>query len=228
MIRSIEPVWRPAGREEGGAVARSRPNGAHLPGSLHLPNLSMVLGKSLTGPVIGGGRKAGRKRRVSSAYARAILQGKPGVSPEMVEVSLTARMERQQLLHKEEAPMVWVVLDEAVLVRPIGSQSVMVGQLDHLLDVSLHPCITIQVLPFDAFCTTGVLGGFFIAQTRGMPDMAYLESSPHGRVVDRPDDVKAVATWYDAMPAPQRRRNIYGQQSHWTATCSLPNFHQFC
>ena len=134
-------------------------------------------------------------------YARAILHGNPGVSPEKVEASLAARMERQQILHREDAPMLWVVLDEAVLARPIGEGSVMADQLDHLLESARQPRITIQVLPFEALCATGLLGGFIVAKSHGMPDIAYLESSPHGRVVDRLDAVSTVTTWYEAIRA---------------------------
>ncbi|WP_329090072.1 MULTISPECIES: DUF397 domain-containing protein [unclassified Streptosporangium] len=54
-------------------------------------------------------------------YARALLGGKPGVSPGRVEASLAARIDRQHILDREDPPMLWVILDEGVLTRPVGA-----------------------------------------------------------------------------------------------------------
>lgn len=53
----------------------------------------------------------------TEAYARAVLA--TGL-PERLDELVAARMERHRVLRQEKSPMVWVVLDEGVLHRPIG------------------------------------------------------------------------------------------------------------
>ncbi|MFF5212933.1 helix-turn-helix transcriptional regulator [Streptosporangium sp. NPDC000396] len=132
-------------------------------------------------------------------YARAILSGKPGVTQDRVETALAARIDRQHILDRDDPPMLWVVVDEGVLTRPIGSEAVMAGQLDHLLAMAERPRVTIQVLPRDSWSTTGLLGAFFIARTRNVQDMAYVESSARGQIIGDPDDVMEITAKYEMI-----------------------------
>ncbi|MER5421787.1 helix-turn-helix domain-containing protein [Streptosporangium roseum] len=133
-------------------------------------------------------------------YARAVLSGDIGVTPEQVEEQVTARMERQNILKRLQPPLLWVVIDEAVLHRPIGSPAVMAAQITHLLEAGQAPRITIQVLPLKAYSTTGLAGGFAIAQTQGVFDTAYVESAGvMSRVTERPEDVSVLAYRYDGI-----------------------------
>jgi transcriptional regulator with XRE-family HTH domain len=133
-------------------------------------------------------------------YARAILSGDIGVTSEQIEEQVTTRMERQSILRRPKPPLFWVVIDEAVLNRPIGSHAVMAAQLSHLLEAGQAPRITIQVLPFKAYSTTGLAGGFAIAQARGTFDTAYVESAGvMSRVTERPEDVSVLTYRYEGI-----------------------------
>ncbi|MEV7009410.1 helix-turn-helix transcriptional regulator [Streptosporangium sp. NPDC051022] len=134
-------------------------------------------------------------------YARSILNGAPRASMEWIEKNVAARLERQRILERDDPPMLWTILDEGVLGRLIGSRSIMAAQLDYLLEVAQRPCVTIQVLPFKAASTTGLLGGFFIAQTKGLINTVYVESAGQGQVSDRPGDVANIVTDYEAIRA---------------------------
>jgi transcriptional regulator with XRE-family HTH domain len=135
-------------------------------------------------------------------YARAILSGEPGVGPEQIEEQVTARMERQATLKRVNPPMLWAVLDEGILHRPIGNSATMSAQLNHLLELGQAPRITIQILPLNAYSTPGLLGGFAIARTQGIPDTAYIESSGNlGRVTERPGDVSVLTCRYEGIRA---------------------------
>ncbi|WP_433439908.1 helix-turn-helix domain-containing protein [Nonomuraea sp. CA-141351] len=101
-------------------------------------------------------------------YARAVLSGDVGATPEQVEEHVIARMERQSILQRPKPPMLWIVIDEAVLHRPIGSPTVMSAQLTRLVEAGQAPRITIQVLPLNAYSTIGLAGGFAIAQAHGV------------------------------------------------------------
>ncbi|MBB2912141.1 hypothetical protein FHS43_003421 [Streptosporangium becharense] len=133
-------------------------------------------------------------------YARAILSGEIGVTPEQVEEQVSTRMERQSILRRPRPPFFWVVIDEAVLHRPIGSPRVMAAQLEHLLAAGQTPRLTIQVLPLNAYSTTGLAGGFAIAQTQGAFDTAYVESAGvMSRVTERPEDVRTLIYRYEGI-----------------------------
>ncbi|MGH3121807.1 MAG: DUF5753 domain-containing protein [Streptosporangiaceae bacterium] len=63
-------------------------------------------------------------------YARAILRAaRPRDSGEKIDQLVTARMDRQAILSRDDPPDLWVIVDESVLRRPAGEPGVMTGQL---------------------------------------------------------------------------------------------------
>lgn len=79
-------------------------------------------------------------------YARAMYRVTAGEGE--IERKVSARMQRQELLYRQPAVELSAVLNEAVLLRPVGGPQVMSGQLDHLAKLAELPSVTIQVLPF--------------------------------------------------------------------------------
>ncbi|GAA2984496.1 helix-turn-helix transcriptional regulator [Streptosporangium longisporum] len=143
----------------------------------------------------------------TAEYARVLFSDEPRAPADGVERNVTARLERQLILEREDPPMLWVVLDEGVLSRRVGGASVMVGQLDHLLHMGRRSSVTVQIVPSGTGSTVGFLGGFFIAQAKGIANSVYVESAGHGQISDRPDDVADIMTKYEAIKAealPQR------------------------
>jgi transcriptional regulator with XRE-family HTH domain len=81
-------------------------------------------------------------------YARAIIRaGHPNATDDEVERRVELRMRRQQ---NDSPPRLWVVLDEAVLRRPVGGADVMRAQLTKITEAAKVPGNTVQVLPFSA------------------------------------------------------------------------------
>lgn len=60
----------------------------------------------------------------------------------------------------EYPPRLHTVLNEAVLMRPVGGPSVMATQLRHLIEMNKHDNITIQVLAFEAGAHVAMTGAF--------------------------------------------------------------------
>ncbi|WP_204018850.1 helix-turn-helix domain-containing protein [Sphaerimonospora thailandensis] len=141
-------------------------------------------------------------------YARAVLRGEPGVTDEQAEKAVQARLERQIILSRSNPPMFWVVLDEGVLHRPIGGRDVMRRQLERLSEMAESPRIAVQVVPLALGATTGLLGGFVIAQLSGSPDTVYLESAGDGQVTDRSENVEALHVRYDAIRAEAHPQHV--------------------
>jgi transcriptional regulator with XRE-family HTH domain len=83
-------------------------------------------------------------------YARALVVAtRPWLSAEEVDRLVTLQMRRQDVLRGDHPIRLRLILDEAVLLRSIGSAAVMRGQLARLVDAGNGPTVTIQVLRFD-------------------------------------------------------------------------------
>ncbi|MEU8319772.1 helix-turn-helix transcriptional regulator [Nonomuraea sp. NPDC048881] len=153
-------------------------------------------------------------------YARAIFRGRPRTTPDLVEQSVAARMDRQRILERENGPTLWAVLDEGVLVRPIGSEAVMNEQLTHLAAMDDHPRVHIHVLPHNAWLTTGLQGAFMLASGPEMPDTAYIESITLSQITADSDRVLDVKSRYemlhgDALPRRASLRLIEEKAKRW-------------
>jgi transcriptional regulator with XRE-family HTH domain len=89
----------------------------------------------------------------TEAYARHIIssysQVEP-IAPGMVERLVKVRMQRQQVLNREPALQLSIVLDESALTRRIGDDLVMYEQLQRLAYEASRPNVTVQILPLDA------------------------------------------------------------------------------
>lgn len=112
-------------------------------------------------------------------------------------------MDRQSILSRSIPPMLWVVLDESILQRPIAGPEVMKAQYAHLLQISLNRRISLQVLPYAACSVVGLLGGFVVADMPGeAPPAAYIDSQSTGdRVSCRLEEVKHLAFLHDVIRA---------------------------
>lgn len=115
------------------------------------------------------------------AYARAVLRA--GQQPDRLERLVAARIERQEILYRENPPVVTVLFDEHILRRPFGGPEVMRAQLEHLLTLSELPHVHVHVVPEDAeLCPEGA---FTILSSMGEPDTAYAEMAcGRGRLID--------------------------------------------
>jgi len=79
-----------------------------------------------------------------------------------VEGRIDFRVKQQALLTRPDPPELHVVLDEAVLRRPVGSVAVMRHQLERLLEWIERPNVVLQILRFAAGEHAGMDGSFVI------------------------------------------------------------------
>ncbi|MEV1019424.1 helix-turn-helix transcriptional regulator [Streptomyces sp. NPDC050264] len=128
-------------------------------------------------------------------YARAVFDaGTVGRSkPDEIDRHVSLRLARQSLLTREDAPHLWVVMDETVLRRPPGGPAVLRGQLDHLIDVARLPHVTLQIAEFASGPHPGTFGPFtlFRFPVRELPDMVYSEYVTGALYLDSRDEVGA-------------------------------------
>ncbi|MFI1292600.1 helix-turn-helix domain-containing protein [Streptomyces sp. NPDC088353] len=114
----------------------------------------------------------------TAAYTRAVVErGLPTASAGEVQRRVELRMRRAQLLLRQDAPQVWAVIDESVLLRVLGSREVMREQLDHLVTMAQRPNVTVQIVPLDV--TNASAPAIPITYLRfgglDLPDVVYLE-----------------------------------------------------
>ena len=101
----------------------------------------------------------------TAGYARAVIRiGHSGARAEEIERRVEVRMARQRVLHRENPPQLWAVIDEAVLRRPMGGHKVMREQVLHLLEATKMPNVRIQVVPFHAGGHAAAGGAFKIGR----------------------------------------------------------------
>ncbi|MEV4530831.1 DUF5753 domain-containing protein [Streptosporangium sp. NPDC049304] len=112
-------------------------------------------------------------------------------SPGEIERRVEVRMVRQTLLVQDMPLRFWVVLDEAVIRRPVGGPEVMRSQLKWLLDITDLPNVTIQVLPFAAGVHPGTNGAFEIMEfpEPADPDVVFMENFTVSLYIERETDV---------------------------------------
>ncbi|MET9606129.1 helix-turn-helix transcriptional regulator [Streptomyces sp. NPDC006512] len=134
----------------------------------------------------------------TEAYARAVLSID---KTETLDTSVAARMDRQRILTRDNPPVLWVVLDEAALLREIGGREVMREQLAHLLSLRDQQWLEIQVLPFGAGQHAGMMGSFTMLRFEGDPDIHYSESYDCGHMTANPQVIKERSVGYARLQA---------------------------
>lgn len=112
-------------------------------------------------------------------------------SPESLGRRVDLKMRRQRLIHEPDAPTLWFVIDEAVLHRELGGREVMSAQLEHLLELSLLPNVTLQILPSRAPRRVSVPFSVIRFSDPWLSDVIYAESLNSASYLDRPSDVDA-------------------------------------
>jgi hypothetical protein len=120
--------WPPAGRWPGYGRWSARKH--YHAGSGRSPKSSGQ--QPASGP---GSHWSSRGLLQTEDYARELITAwQPGDTREAVEQQITARMERQQILDREDPPLLWMIISEIALRNPVGGPDVPRDQLTRLLD----------------------------------------------------------------------------------------------
>ncbi|MFC9532430.1 helix-turn-helix domain-containing protein [Streptomyces sp. NPDC056975] len=141
-------------------------------------------------------------------YARGVLRsGAVGRAlaedPDVVERHVALRMQRQELITREDAPRLWMVMDETALRRPVGGPDVMRGQIDRLLEATELAHVTLQIAEFAAGPHPGTYGPFVLFRfaMSELPDMVYSEYLTGAVYLDARPEVATHLEVMDRMAA---------------------------
>jgi len=129
----------------------------------------------------------------TTEYARAVARLTPdnARSEDEVERVVDLRTRRQRVLDREPPLKLWAVIEESVLLRPIGGQQVLRDQLDALRAAVERPNITLQIMPVKSPGHAATGGAFSILRfpQRDLPDIVYLEHLTSALYLDKREDV---------------------------------------
>lgn len=137
-------------------------------------------------------------------YARTVLSGLSGAQTTVgngdeVEEQVAARIGRQELLYRQPAPSVRVILDEGALRRPVPNRKVWTDQLSRLLDAAELPSLALQVLPYAAGVHDLMNSDLILLWQRVGEPVAYVEGNGFGKLIDDPDKVLSFRLSYDLV-----------------------------
>lgn len=144
----------------------------------------------------------------TEAYAEQVMSMPPGyIDEEETQRRVKVRLARQSLLTKPRAPHLNVVVNEAVLRRPVGGPAVMAEQLDHLLTMTQRAAVSIRILPW----AVGVHAGMGAANSFSLlrfpqdphtreplePPLVYVDTLTGAMYLNKPDEIKTYNLVWD-------------------------------
>ncbi len=151
-------------------------------------------------------------------YARAVvLLGHSRAASAEIDRRVTLRMRRQQVLHGEDPPQLWAVVDEAALRRPIGGAAVMRQQVSALIEATRLPNVRLQVVPFAAGGHAAAGGAFSILRfdDKELPDVVYIEQLTSALYLDKREDLDYYALAMERLcveaEPPERTPELLGR-----------------
>ena len=113
-------------------------------------------------------------------YARAIFESAdPPLDPPAIDRRIEARIRRQALLDRDDAPLLHCIVDEGALRRPIGGPDVMRAQLARITAAADLPKVVFQVIPFTVGAHPGLDSNFVILEIADptVNDVVYVEGA---------------------------------------------------
>ncbi|MGY1498962.1 helix-turn-helix domain-containing protein [Streptomyces sp. QTS52] len=134
----------------------------------------------------------------TDAYAYEVLS-LGGAKGQALDQQVEARTGRRKLLDGEEAPPFRALLAEAVLCTPLRSASAWREQLEHLLEVSERPNVTLQVLPNRAGLYGLVSTDVMFLRLLDGGTVAYTENAHRGELIEENSSVELLQRAYDAV-----------------------------
>ncbi|MER5357751.1 helix-turn-helix transcriptional regulator [Streptomyces sp. NPDC002785] len=133
----------------------------------------------------------------TEAYARALFtQWRPLLSEDTIEKRVADRLDRQAIFAPWPSPTFHFILDESVLMRPIGGRDVHREQLRKLLHIGRLRTVEIQLMPLDRTEQPSLDGPFTLVTPKGRQQVAYLEIHTYPRLITAMEEVRVLAVRY--------------------------------
>ncbi|KRD17459.1 MULTISPECIES: helix-turn-helix domain-containing protein [unclassified Streptomyces] len=138
-------------------------------------------------------------------YAEALISGAlPETAQTEIDKRVQVRMRRQERVSSGENPLrLWSVMDESALRRVVGGRELMRAQLEHLVEQSQLPHVTVQVIPFEMGAHPGLNGQYAILEFPDTADssVVYIEGVTSDLYLEKPNDVQKYSVMYEHLRA---------------------------
>ncbi|MET9844317.1 helix-turn-helix domain-containing protein [Streptomyces ossamyceticus] len=135
-------------------------------------------------------------------YARAVFaMWQPLLDEALMEQRVAARLARQEIFARRPAPHLSFVIEEAVLLRPLGGEAVWRGQLEHLMLIAEKRNVVIQVMPLSRQEHAGLAGPFTLMEAKDGRRIAYTEVQGDSRVHTERHKVRELERTYGILRA---------------------------
>ncbi|WP_033219244.1 helix-turn-helix domain-containing protein [Kitasatospora phosalacinea] len=117
-------------------------------------------------------------------YAEAVFKaaGRLG-RPELAEM-VEGRMERQAIFGDPESPHLWVIFDESVFHRVVGSSEIMAKQLRRIIELIDRRRLVAQIIEYGEGAHGMMPGPLSLITSFDGPPMVYVEGPHFGRLID--------------------------------------------
>ncbi|MCF3135031.1 helix-turn-helix domain-containing protein [Streptomyces olivochromogenes] len=130
-------------------------------------------------------------------YARAVFAAyRPNHTAGELDDDVVIRTQRARILDAPLKPVVWTLLDEAVLRRCVGGPQVMAEQLGRIADMAEAGRLRLHVLPYGVGAHALMQSLLTLMSFEDSAPVAYIEAFLVGQLLDDPALVSASQTAY--------------------------------
>ncbi|MEU8541724.1 helix-turn-helix transcriptional regulator [Streptomyces sp. NPDC048717] len=140
----------------------------------------------------------------TTEYAAAIADGhvrRGAITPEQAEERVSMIEDRQAALVRTPPPLIFVVLDESCIRRPVGGPGVMNAQFDRLIEFAERPNTHLQVAPFGLGARRPFDLPLYVLTMLDRSLMSYAESAQQGHLERDTPSVVPLLTGYHQLQA---------------------------
>jgi hypothetical protein len=144
---------------------------------------------------------------------------KGGLDENLAAARATARVERAAILDGKGPIRLVAIIYEPLLFRQVGTPEIMMGELEHVLEMTKKANVIIQIVREGEYFS-GNDGQFQIARGRKIPDTLNCMISVGDHTTTAPGAVEGAAMQFDvirsyAMSAPESRAHIQEALQRW-------------
>ncbi len=133
-------------------------------------------------------------------YSRAVMRyGAPWLSTNELAERARQRAERARQMAKASSPIIWLVIDQSLLMRRYGSAEVQLEQLSYVAELLKKERINMLVVPVDEPRHAGNNGPFRVITSADQPEVVYVESAHQGQIITATNEVGRYRMWFAAL-----------------------------
>ncbi|GBQ04338.1 hypothetical protein SSP531S_58320 [Streptomyces spongiicola] len=140
--------------------------------------------------------------RDGALVSRAVFaMWQPLLDEALMEQRVAARLARQEVFSRRPVPHLSFVIEEAVLLRPLGGEALWRGQLEQLLLIAEKRNVVIQAMPLSRQEHADLAGPFTLMETHDGRRIAYMEVQGDSRVHTERQRVRELERTYGSLRA---------------------------